>query len=143
MWFKIIICASMITTLLLSCSPAKKTVHATRQQKIELFPAGEDSTEYELIIIDPGFDVWFEGHRKPVWYYSKEYLSGWNNQYVVAWNAKVRDPMTDHRSDSPFILEIDYRPGIDYGIDLNYKLYNYFLFVEATWGRILPFDRKN
>lgn len=144
MWLKMIISSGLVAGCLLSCSTAKKTVQAPKPEKIELAPNDQDSTEYELIIIDPGFESWFNMTHKPVWYYSKDFLASWNYQYVVAWNAKARDPFfRDRNPDNPFLNEIDYRPHIDYGIDLNYKLYNYFKYIEATWGKILPFERHN
>ena len=134
----------LISGLLFSCSPVKQAARSDKPRKIELAPNNQDSTEYELIIIDPGFQSWFNSNQKPVWYFSKDYLASWNYQYVVAWNAKVRDPLfMVNSADNPFILEIDYRPHIDYGLELNHKLYHYFRYIEATWGRILPYDRKN
>jgi hypothetical protein len=144
MWLKMIFFALLTTGFLFACVPLKQTSQSAKSQKIELAPIDKDSTEYELIIIDPGFSSWFTTNRKPEWYYTKDYLATWNNQYVVAWNAKVRDPLLVRNSaNNPFILEIDYRPTIDYGLDLNYKLYHYFKYIESTWGKILPFDRQN
>jgi hypothetical protein len=145
MWHKVIISIVLLTGMLFSCTPGKQISKTPpKPEKIELVANGQDSTEYELVIIDPGFQSWFDMNRKPVWYYTKDYLASWNYQYVVAWNARVRDPLfAQSRANNPFILEIDYRPAVDYGIDLNYKLYHYFKYIEATWGRILPYDRQN
>ena len=145
MYPKMLFFAMLVSGFLFSCAPVKQVAKSpAKPEKIELVPNSQDSTEYELIIIDPGFDSWFNMNYKPIWYYSNEYLATWNYQYVVAWNIKVRDPLlTQNQADNPFILEIDYRPGIDYGIDLNYKLYHYFKYVEATWGKILPYERQN
>ena len=85
-----------------------------------------DTVEYELIIIDPGFDSWFIISAKPVWYYSQSYLESWNRQYVTAWNSKVMSG----RQNRFFETYIDYLPHIDYGLELNYKLFNYFQYVE-------------
>lgn len=144
MWLKIFLTTTLITVFVFSCTPVKKATQSpAKPEKIELVPQSQDSTEYELIIIDPGFESWFNAHHKPVWYYSKEYLVAWNTQYVLAWNEKVRNPlMNQGDGDNPFILEIDYKPFIDYGLDLNYKLYNYFKYIEATWGKILSYERR-
>lgn len=144
MWLKMIISAMLISGLLFSCAPVKHAAKPVKPQKIELVSNDQDSSEYELIIIDAGFQSWFDRNHKPVWYYSKDYLAAWNYRYVVVWNAKVQDPLSlENRVDNPFILDIDYRPSIDYGLDLNYKLYHYFKYIEATWGKILPYERQN
>jgi hypothetical protein len=79
-----------------------------------------------------------------MWYYTEDYLATWNLQYVTAWNQRVRNPLGQgDPATNPFIMEIDYRPGIKYGLELNFKLYQYFRYVDETWGRILSYDRKN
>lgn len=132
--------------VLWSCATAVKTAKSGESQALRLEKAASapsDTTEYELIIFDPGFESWFQTNRKPIWYYSQDYLETWNFQYVVAWNNKFRDrffQMT--HPDNPFELDIDYSPHVDYGLELNYRLYHYFKYIEATWGRILSYDRK-
>ena len=58
--------------------------------------ASVDSVEYELIIIDPGYDLWLASVAKPMGYYSKEYLESWNQQYILEWNNRYltgQDPL--------------------------------------------------
>jgi len=143
MWFKWFFSALVLLGLLFACSPLKKVDTPAKPEKLELLSSGEDSTEYELLIIDAGFESWFITNKKPVWFYSNEYLETMNLQYVIAWNAKVRDPdMIMNGGNHPFIFEIDYKPFVDYGIELNHKLYHYFRYVESSWGKILPYERR-
>lgn len=144
MWLKTILYAALISGCLISCATIKKSGQPGKPKKVEVISDSKDSTEYELIIIDPGFQSWFDRNYKPAWYYTNDYLATWNYQYVIAWNAKVTDPsFFQNRADNPFIQEIDYRSDIDYGLDLNYKLYHYFKYIEETWGKILPYERRN
>lgn len=94
--------------------------------KVDISGDEEDSLQYELIILDAGFDTWFLTHSKPVWFYSQEWYENWNRQYVTAWNHHT----TDSRSRRFFETYIDYRPMVNYGLDLNYKLFYYFQYVE-------------
>jgi hypothetical protein len=97
--------------------------------------APDDSTEYELIIFDPGFESWFITHSRPTWYHSKEYYESWNRQYVTAWNGKALSP----RYARYFESTIDWDPFVDYGLELNHKLFYYFLYVERELKiNILP-----
>jgi hypothetical protein len=88
----------------------------------------KDSVEYEIIIFDSGFETWFLTHSKPVWYHSVEYYESWNKQYVVAWNSKAMSP----RYSKYFESTIDYDPNISYGLELNHKLFYYFMYVEKA-----------
>ena len=120
-----------------SCANQKLIQNSDKEKNsISLNAPESDSTEYELIIFDPGFESWFIKNRKQPWYYTKETLENKNWMYVNAWNQKVRDSQFQIRNThNPFLEEIDYRREIDYGLDLNYKLYYYFKYIEDTWGK--------
>jgi len=96
--------------------------------------ASKDSTEYELIIIDPGFEVWL-AQQHPKEYYSQYYYESWNRLYVPEWNYRYFSNKYHGEYDS----YIDYNPKINYGLDLNYKLYYYFKYFEETHNtRLYP-----
>lgn len=86
-----------------------------------------DSLEYELIVMDPGFDAWL-ATKPPMDFYSKEYYEIKNRIYVIEWNLRYTT------SDNKGLYEtyIDYDPKNDYGLELNYKLYYYFKYFEET-----------
>lgn len=88
-----------------------------------------DSLEYELIIIDPGFESWLatQPHRD---FYSNRYYATKNALYVSEWNQRY---MTGRKRDL-FESYIDYNPNIEYDIDLNYRLYYYFRYFEEKNG---------
>ncbi len=86
----------------------------------------EDSVSYELIVLDPGFESWFLTYSKPSWYHSQQYYETWNEQYVNAWNYNS----IWHRNARLLDGQIDYNPQIDYGLDINHKLFYYFQHVE-------------
>jgi len=122
-----------------SCSTFKSAQSSFEKGKsIQLTENDSDTTEYDVIIFDPGFESWLQKNRKPPWYYTKESLEIKNWQYVMAWNGKVRDSQFQiSNSNNPFEQEIDYRQNIDYGMDVNYKLYYYFKYIEDSWGKFL------
>ncbi len=113
----------MVIVIVPSCSMQKKAAHVSitgeEGQKA-------DSISYELIILDPGFEIWFISQSRPVWYHSQSYLESWNRQYVSAWNTRVNSG----RNNRFFETYIDYQPLIDYGLELNHRLFYYFQYVE-------------
>ena len=85
-----------------------------------------DDLEYEIIIIEPGFNTWLASIARPEGYYSQNFMESRNRLMVVEWNSRV---LQVNRFDSNlYEMQIDYRQGIDYGYDVNYKLYNYFIY---------------
>ena len=99
--------------------------------KQEVVVIANDSLEYEIIIMDQGFQTYLNSIAKPMWYYSESYYIIKNKFYVTEWNIRVREPYRYQ----PAIYEqrIDYDPNANYGMEVNYKLYNYFKFVEYKY----------
>ena len=90
-----------------------------------------DSLEYEIIIIDTGFTLYLNTIAKPKNYYSLNYLENRNNMYVTNWNLRALNPLKFNS----LIYEnrIDYSPQIRYGLEVNYKLFNYFQFAQQKY----------
>ncbi|MBN1822432.1 MAG: hypothetical protein JW833_17050, partial [Prolixibacteraceae bacterium] len=84
-----------------------------------------DTTEYELITFDGKFEAWYSMNDSPAMYRSKEYYESWNKRYVTAWNIK--------NSQDPFFEPIvGYDYTVDYGFELNHRLFYYFQYVERV-----------
>lgn len=97
-----------------------------------------EELEYEIIIIEPGFNYWLVSTARPEGFYSQQYLENRNLIYVNEWNNRVIQPQT--YNPNLYEMQIDYRPGIDYGYEVNYKLYNYFIYFQLTYKqRLGPF----
>ena len=90
-----------------------------------------DSLEYEIIIIDPGFTAYLNSIARPVGFHSQTFLENRNRMMVPIWNMRALNPTQFN----PNIYEnqIDYSPHINYGYDVNYKLFNYFMFAQQKY----------
>lgn len=90
-----------------------------------------DSLEYEVVIFDIGFTLYLNTTARPMGYYSLNYLENRNNIYVTIWNSRVLNPSKF----KPSIYQniIDYNPQIRYGLEVNYKLFNYFQFAQQKY----------
>jgi hypothetical protein len=108
------------------------------QIKVKPDTLAVDSVKYELIVLDPGFETWLIS-IPPMNYYSQNYYETKNRLYVIGWNYRCGDPLT---FGNLYDTHIDYDPKIDYGLELNYRLYYYSLYFEATNHiRLLPGNR--
>lgn len=91
-----------------------------------------DSLEYEILIIDPGFSYFLNALAKPEGYHSQSYLENKNQFLVTDYNQRVRMPF---RYDSGIYTQaINYDASVDYGYEVNYKLYNYFAYLAWKYG---------
>lgn len=137
--------AACIILIVCSCTTSKKTVEADNSsaQIGDTIKITSDKTEYEIIIIEPGFNVWLNTTARPEGFYNQTYLENKNIFYVQAWNNRVLQPQ--RYNPNLYEMQIDYRQNIDYGYELNYKLYNYFIYFQNKYnqnllgGRVPPF----
>lgn len=120
-----------IGLLIASCSSTKKTGTQEAKTSQEVVRIANDSLEYEIIIMDIGFETYLNTIAKPMNFYSQEYYETKNRFYVTEWNIRAQNPLR-YRSDI-YENEIDYDFNVDYGLEVNYKLYNYFKFVEYKY----------
>ena len=117
---------AMLALVAWACSPAKQAA----QSSATLAVKSQDSTEYEIIIIDPNFDQWYLKNYNLAVDRSNDYYHAKNLFAVSNWNYYY------HTGQYPKVVEnyLDYRPDIDYGMEVNRKLYWYFKYVTETYG---------
>ena len=125
--FLIIAAALMIW----SCSSNKNT---TKTSAV-LTQIEQDSTEYELIVIDNHFDQWYQLNYSEAKDRSEDYYRSKNLFAVQTWNEFYR------LGKYPDVIDsyINYQPQLDYGIELNRKLFWYFKYVEDYYKVNLNF----
>ncbi|HZJ35815.1 MAG TPA: DUF6146 family protein [Gillisia sp.] len=92
-----------------------------------------DSLQYEIIIIEPGFNLFINSLAKPKGYYSQSYLESKNQILVQEYNSRVRNPL--RYNPNLYIQEINYDPFVNYGYDVNYLLYNYFVYLSNEYNQ--------
>lgn len=118
-----------ILLIVMSCGNPKKIINST-SDKEEAVVIKNDSLEYEVIIFDVGFSNYLNTIAKPMNFYTQEYYEGRNIFYVTEWNRRAMNPM---QFGDFYTNEIAYDSHTDYGLDVNYKLFNYFKFVEYKY----------
>ena len=111
--------------LIISCNSAFSACKADTNRAVLIDTSSIDSAEYELIVFDIGYET-FLITQPPMEFYSKEYYKNWNTLYVTEWNLRY---ITQAKTGF-YETQIDYDPLIDYGIELEYRLYYYFQFFE-------------
>jgi len=121
----------------LACSGYKNKLVATNNQGIanDTIRIANEEIEYEIIIIEPGFNAWLASRAMPRDYHSQSYLESRNNVWVIEYNRRALQPFSYDPNLYP--MQIDYRRGIDYGYEVNYMLYNYLVFFQLTYKQKL------
>ena len=122
----------LVLALFVACA-SQKDVAQNKKGRCAI----KDSTQYELIVFDSGFDFWLASHKTVSTQHSNEYYQSMNHQYALEWNRR-------YASGDPRINSyIDYNLNKNYGFDFNYKLYMYFRFFEDTNRvKLIPGNRS-
>lgn len=127
---------TLLVLIIISCA----TTQVKKETAKNVVKAGDtirianDSLEYEIIIIEPGFNQWLVG-QPPRGFYEQFWLENRNILSVTEYNNRVIDPL---RFDGNlYFQQIDYSRGIDYGYEVNYLLYNWFEFFQERYNQKL------
>lgn len=119
--------------IIIGCSTTSKTIQKTENDSSKVSDTvriANDELEYEVIIIDPGFSTWLASQAKPRGFYGESYLEGRNQIYVSEWNNRVMQPQ--RYNPNLYEMPINYDSSIHYGYEVNYLIYNYFIYFQLT-----------
>lgn len=128
---KKIVISLLLIIALASCHFGKNIVNkekkSTAEKTSDTIRIANDSLEYEVIIIDSGFNSWLYGNAQPRGFYSESYLENRNQIYVNEWNNRVMQPL---RYNNLYEMQINYDRNIHYGYEVNYLIYNYMIYFQ-------------
>jgi len=124
----LIACAGMIVY---SCAGqekamTKKTDDSTKVS--DTIRIASDKLEYDIVIM-------LISTARPRSYYSQQFLESRNRIFVMEWNQRVLQP--SRFNSSLYEQQIDYRANVDYGYEVNYQLYYYFVYFQRTYNQKL------
>lgn len=128
----------IVFLVILGCSTSKSNIAmdekpiATSNDTLKIV---NEELEYEVIIIEPGFDSWLVSTAYPRGYLSQSYMEAKNYIYVTEWNYRVRVP--EKYPPNLYEMTIDYNPTINYGYEVNYLIYNYMIFFQNKYKQRL------
>jgi hypothetical protein len=112
-------------------SSTNDAINTRSEIKEEPVVIANDSLEYEIIIFDIGFNTWLNSIAQPIGFYSQQYMENLNRIYVTTWNNRVLN--SSQFDPQVYNNIINYEFGTDYGLEVNYKLFNYFLFAQQKY----------
>lgn len=134
---KFSIFAILLILLFSGCTTTTPTPANTPENTLNF--EKNDEEEYDIIVFDSQYDVFLMTVAKPKNFYSKSYYKNKNQFYVSEWNSRHSQPF--HYDPDLYAVHIDYRHNVDYGLNLEYKLYNFFKFIEWKYKVNLGFGR--
>jgi|SRR5690554_3547242 len=117
-----------LSVAMYSCGPTKSNSEGSTID--ETVRIANDSLEYEILIVEQGFQGWLASQPKQG-HYDQSFLENKNRIFVSEFNSRVLNP--NQYSRDLYSEQINYNPSIDYGYEVNYLLYNYFLYFQNKY----------
>ena len=127
----------LIILVIASCTTSRRTggqVQEISNESSDTLRIINDSIDYEVIIIEPGFNSWL-ATQPPRGYRSLTAMDVSNDYKIPIYNLRANNPLQYGSQLYPF--RIDYDPRIDYGYEVTYLLFNYFNFFEQRYNQRL------
>lgn len=124
----------LFVSLIFGCKSSTKPAvqnTETNEKFGDTIRIANEELEYEIMIIDPGFDSWYRGNAKPRGFHSQYYMESRNIRWVSEWNARAQSPASNPQRNL-FEMPIAYESGINYGYEVNYLLYNYLVYFQLA-----------
>ncbi|MCT8340373.1 DUF6146 family protein [Flavobacteriaceae bacterium TK19130] len=131
-----------ISLAIYSCDSSKTAMQGSNETSAsegDTIRIANDSLEYEIIIIEPGFQGWLVS-QPPRGYYNQSYLENRNRIYVQEYNYRARNPL--QYSPQLYPQPINYDMNVDYGYEVNYLLFNYFRYFMQEYNQRFPGARQ-
>ncbi|MCA0931475.1 DUF6146 family protein [Lutimonas saemankumensis] len=110
------------------------SVLAVNESERDTIVIENEELEYQIIIIEIGFDAWLATQR-PMEYYTQPTLESKNLFWVTTYNQRVLRP--DVYNPNIYMQTIEYDPKIDYGMEVNYLLYKYLEYFQKKYRQKL------
>lgn len=121
-----------------SCESSKSATNSNEevidQEAVDTIRIENKELEYEIIILEVGFEAWLATQR-PRWYYTQSLLENRNKYFVLEWNRRAGFP--NQYDPMLYNQPINYQMHIDYGKEVNYLLFMYFEFFQQKYKQRL------
>jgi hypothetical protein len=124
--------------IIIGCSTTSRTIQKTENDSAKVLDTiriANDELEYEVIIIDSGFSTWLASQAQPRGFYGESYLETRNKIYSNEWNNRMMQPQLFNPN--LYEMQINYDPFAHYGYEVNYLIYNYFIYFQLTYKQQL------
>ncbi|GGG32262.1 hypothetical protein GCM10011344_36450 [Dokdonia pacifica] len=126
----------LLAAFIIGCATTntKNDIANTAGNDSDTVRIANDSLEFEILIIEPGFNNWLVT-QQPRGYYEQPYLENRNLMRVIEYNNRVLE--SSRFDPNIYLQQINYERGVDYGYEVNYLLHNWFNFFERRYKQKL------
>lgn len=120
---------SVILSVMLSCHMQKTKAIEGAKAEMKAQKNAEDD-KWEINVLDPQYDTYINSVAKSINMYSDDWLRARNIILVADWNSRYYSG----RNPNFYEVPINYDPRENYGIEFNYRMYQFFAYLNWKYG---------
>ena len=114
----------------ISCGVQHLPEDAKADIKTSKTEVANDDEKWDVIVFDPQYETYILSVARPISMFTDAYLRSRNQILVSEWNSRYYSG----RNPNFYEVAIDYDPNEDYGIEFNYRIYQFFGFLNWRYG---------
>lgn len=109
---------------------AQQNIHADAKPQFKTEKSSDDEEKWEVIVFDPQYETYLVSVARPKAMFSNAFLQARNQLLVSDWNSRYYSG----RNPNFYEVAIDYDPQENYDLDFNYRLYQFFAYLNYRYG---------
>ncbi len=109
---------------------AQQNIPADAQPQFKTEKSSDDEEKWEVIVFDPQYETYLVSVARPKAMFSNAFLQARNQLLVSDWNSRYYSG----RNPNFYEVAIDYDPQENYDLDFNYRLYQFFAYLNYRYG---------
>ena len=109
---------------------AQQNIPADAKPQFKTEKSSDDEEKWEVIVFDPQYETYLVSVARPKTMFSNAFLQSRNQLLVSDWNSRYYSG----RNPNFYEVAIDYDPQENYDLDFNYRLYQFFAYLNYRYG---------
>lgn len=109
---------------------AQQNIPADAKPQFKTEKSSDDEEKWEVIVFDPQYETYLVSVARPKAMFSNAFLQARNQLLVSDWNSRYYSG----RNPNFYEVAIDYDPQENYDLDFNYRLYQFFAYLNYRYG---------
>jgi len=127
---KNIIVIAIITAFIWSCSTTSKPKSEDQKPSIATQKKTDSADEWEITVFDAEYETFVATRAQPKSMFTESSLKSRNTILVNEWNSRFYSGINRNF----YEVAIDYDPKENYGLDFEYRMYQFFAYCNWKYG---------
>ena len=127
---KNLIVIAIISAFIWSCSTSSKPLAEDQKPSLATQKKTDSADEWEITVFDAEYENFVASRAQPKSMFTESSLKSRNTLLVTEWNNRFYSGVNPNF----YEVAIDYDPKENYGLDFEYRMYQFFAYCNWKYG---------